>query len=99
MIVASLLACAPIPVDPGESRCDSDADTIDCAHETTRIADRDVLFQVPLGDPPETGWPVALFFQGSLFPADTIWTAGRDAPLGMAVQVEVTRACSTTASR
>jgi poly(3-hydroxybutyrate) depolymerase len=74
--------------------CDSDGLSVRCPHQTTTLhaagMARDVLWQVPDGDPPEAGWPAAVLFQGSGFPAGTFWSAVRGTPL--VPQVELTTA-------
>ncbi len=57
------------------SRCTVDDAGISCSYDTlvldTGLAVlRDVHFQVPLGTPPDGGWPAVLFFQGSLFSSE-----------------------------
>lgn len=69
------------PVElPDGQRCEVDADTITCAKRTYTIATgafglsaREVHFMLPEGEAPETGWPVAILFQGSLHSAEGSW--------------------------
>ncbi len=63
------------------SRCEQYDGVLLCEHHTTTLftgltglLPRQVHWQVPLGRPPEAGWPAALLFQGSLFTAETFWT-------------------------
>src|SRR5262249_53316634 len=72
----------PVPVPPGpsstaSSRCPVDATTGDvaCAHESTTIGGRVVVYETPLGAPPESGWPVVIMLQGSLVGPDLMWSA------------------------
>jgi hypothetical protein len=51
-----------------------------------------VHWQVPLGDPPASGWPVVLMFQGSLFSAELTWIATDDLPFGAFHQTRVVKA-------
>ncbi len=49
--------------------------TINCSYQTlslpsSSITSRDIKFQIPLGSPPAGGWPVALIYQGTLFPVE-----------------------------
>ncbi len=74
-----LLACAPEPTwqhdhtDPPTAGpttpCTDDGTTITCAHHTSRFQDggvsRRVRWQLPAGEPPDAGWPVAVVFQGT----------------------------------
>ncbi|MFZ5480008.1 MAG: plasmid partitioning protein [Myxococcota bacterium] len=96
MTIVSLLACAPIDVGDGPSRCRADGAAIRCEHETDVYSDgatdRDVLWQVPLGEAPADGWPVALFFQGSLVTADSLWEGFAGEPFGGEHQVRTTKA-------
>jgi poly(3-hydroxyoctanoate) depolymerase len=65
-------------VGEGEaSRCVDDGAAIDCAYETTEVDGREVHWQVPSGTAPPSGWPVVVFFQGSLFSAELSF-AGQD---------------------
>ncbi len=64
------------------SRCVVGPDTITCAHQTVTLftgpsgaVPREVHWQVPLGEPPASGWPAVFVFQGSLFTAELFWTA------------------------
>ena len=64
------------------SRCEETAWSLTCDHQTTTVytgytglLPREVHWQVPLGTPPEDGWPTVLLFQGSLFTAELFWTA------------------------
>jgi len=77
-----------VEVTPDPSRCDVGDFTITCEHTTdtlftgvTGFTPRQVHHQVPLGDAPAAGWPVAILFQGSLFTAEFFWTVV-DAPFG-----------------
>ena len=63
------------------SRCVVTADAIACMHETTSIGGREVHYQVPLGSPPAEGWPVAFFFQGSLFSNELSWSGTSALPI------------------
>ena len=50
-------------------------DTISCTSRVTQVASsgitqRDVVWELPLGAPPSGGWPVAIVYQGSLFPVE-----------------------------
>jgi poly(3-hydroxybutyrate) depolymerase len=41
-----------------------------------------VTYQVPLGTPPGTGWPVVFFFQGSFFPGSLAFAADKGSLFG-----------------
>ena len=92
VLVSTLGGCASPSATSG--RCTADGDTLTCAHQTTVLsegaADREVHWQLPEGDPPESGWPVAFGFQGSLASAELNWSAKAGDPLGALYQVEVT---------
>jgi len=64
------------------SRCSELDGTVSCPRETSLFALRDVHWQMPLGDPPPSGWPVALMFQGSLFSGELSWWAADWMPFG-----------------
>ncbi len=88
------------PTDGGfDSRCTQTADTLHCAHHTLLVSpgglglgNRAVHWQVPLGTPPDAGWPVVLMFQGSFFSADTFWDGTTSMPYGGWNQGHVLRA-------
>jgi poly(3-hydroxyoctanoate) depolymerase len=75
--------------EEGERRCMSTDDDIRCSYETTVFemgllngGDRDVHFQVPIGPTPAAGWPVVVFFQGSLFSAELSFSGSRGDAFG-----------------
>lgn len=81
------------------SRCKLDSKRIHCSHHSdtlwtgiTSVTPRMVHWQVPVGDAPAEGWPVAILFQGSLISADTFWDADQNDGFGGYNQVLVTRA-------
>lgn len=81
------------------SRCKLDGDDIHCAHHSdtlwtglTGVTPRIVHWQVPVGEAPAEGWPVAIMFQGSLFSADTFWDADESDGFGAYNQVLVVKA-------
>lgn len=63
-----------------ESRCretgrGTSAAELICTYRTTRIASsditaRDVIWELPLGEPPAGGWPVVLIYQGAFSPIE-----------------------------
>ncbi|MCB9763573.1 MAG: plasmid partitioning protein [Alphaproteobacteria bacterium] len=91
--ICLLSACAS---PPEEARCTLTDGRATCTHETTTLhphnVDRDVHWQLPLGDPPPEGFPVVLLFQGSMVPADATWSAREGAPLGAFHQVSLVAA-------
>jgi len=65
---------------PEASHCEVGDFTLTCDHQTTTVytgftglLPREVHWQVPLGEPPEGGWPGVIVFQGSLFTAELFW--------------------------
>ncbi len=58
---------------PVESRCTATPDRIECPYQSIDFGSRDrrVVWQVPNGTPPASGWPVVLLFHGSIFGAET----------------------------
>jgi poly(3-hydroxybutyrate) depolymerase len=73
----------------GDSRCEID-DRLHCARHITTLntgltglTPRKVHWQVPVGDPPESGWPVAILFQGSFVSADSFWDVPKSEVLGV----------------
>lgn len=59
---------------PVEPRCVRDGNVLECDYETyfvgTLLGPRSVHVALPSTPPPEGGYPVALFFQGSFFPGE-----------------------------
>lgn len=94
---AALLAAANLPLQAqAASRCTSTATSISCSSQTAWIdsggaGQRKVVFQVPAGSAPSTGWPVALLFHGSLVRVSG-FTYASDAPFGGYHQGELIRA-------
>jgi len=83
-----------MPVEPNEptSICEIGDTLRRCPHQQTTLASgpltrRAVYYQLPVGEPPAAGWPVAVLFQGSFFPIDTFWEARPDDPFGAWNQV------------
>lgn len=73
----------------GDSRCTID-DRLHCARHITTLhtglldaTPRKVHWQVPVGDPPDSGWPVAILFQGSFVSADSFWDVPKSEVLGV----------------
>lgn len=78
---------------PAESRCEQTPELITCPKVTVELGplQRDVHFQVPLGEPPPGGWPAVLMFQGSFFSAEVTWTATEGLPFGAYHQTRVVK--------
>jgi poly(3-hydroxybutyrate) depolymerase len=73
----------------GDSRCEV-GQRLHCARHITTLqtglsglTPRKVHWQVPVGDPPESGWPVAILFQGSFVSADSFWDVPDSEVLGV----------------
>jgi poly(3-hydroxybutyrate) depolymerase len=70
------------------SRCQVSASDVACEHQLTTIkdsgSDRNVAYEVPIGDPPAGGWPAAIYYQGSFVAGSTAFTAQVSAPFGEA---------------
>ncbi len=73
------------------SRCTERAGTwfspaeISCTYRSltlpsSAITSREIKYELPLGSPPAGGWPVALIYQGSIFPVE--FTRDDNAPFG-----------------
>ncbi|MEM9188518.1 MAG: plasmid partitioning protein [Myxococcota bacterium] len=78
------------------SRCTQTPTEIRCPRETmqirtglTALTARDVHYQLPLGEPPPDGFPVAIMFQGSLFSAGFNWLGFKPGPFGVYNQANV----------
>lgn len=61
---------------PGKINCSYRSITL----PSSDITSREVLYELPLGQPPEGGWPVAIVFQGSIFPVE--FSRNTRAPFG-----------------
>ncbi len=100
-----LLACAPagwehdyqqVPTNGPDQPCSDDGQEIRCVHHESRYSDRSldrvVLWQLPAGAPPASGWPAALVFQGTGQSAGCSWQAGRDDAWGGWWQAQLSKA-------
>lgn len=67
-------------------RCADEAGALSCAHGTVvcevRALDREVHWQLPEGEAPADGWPVAVLYQGSFLSAERTWEAEPDDDFG-----------------
>lgn len=94
VLVPVWLSGACVTAEATSPRCTVASGILSCSHETNVLSDgtedRRVHWQVPEGDPPEAGWPVALGFQGSFASAELNWEASADTPAGGLFQVEAT---------
>lgn len=77
------------------SRCTVTPERVWCTHETAVVQvgleERQVHWQVPVGEAPELGWPVAVVYQGSFFTAELSWDAAATEPIGMYHQARLTQ--------
>ncbi|TNE84856.1 MAG: hypothetical protein EP330_28035 [Deltaproteobacteria bacterium] len=66
--------------------CDQPGRILTCSHETTTFLagdrDREVHFQVPVGEPPDEGFPAVFLLQGALFSGEGMWQAHQRAAIG-----------------
>ena len=89
-----VLVGACVSAEATSPRCAVTDGVLSCSHETSILADgvedRRVHWQLPEGEAPEAGWPVAIGFQGSLASAELNWEASADTPAGGLFQVEAT---------
>jgi poly(3-hydroxybutyrate) depolymerase len=76
-----LAACVHAPTSGG-SRCDENDVSIACSNHKLQLGGRTVAYEVPLGDPPASGWPVVVFYQGSFSPGSGSFSASAAAPFG-----------------
>jgi len=88
----SLASCTPQPVGPA-SRCTANAIALTCPYNTIELnaggIGRTVLWQVPRGDAPAGGWPVAIMFQGTAASPALTWAATPLEPFGAYAQTQV----------
>ncbi|MBL8921991.1 MAG: hypothetical protein JNJ54_24290 [Myxococcaceae bacterium] len=82
-------ACAPsarvreVSGQASASSCTAASDSVTCTHRTFQLPvaavgqSRVVHVGLPGGDPPASGWPCVVLFQGSLFSAERTWSATR----------------------
>lgn len=99
LVAAGCRADPPTPAVeiPAGARCAVDGDRRACTHSvhelsTGAFGQRRVYAELPLGDAPPTGWPVAVLFQGTGNPAAGFWEAARSNPWGAWHQVGVVEA-------
>jgi len=79
-LALTLCACGGEPTavpDKDTPRCTETDSEVSCLHQGTDLSagglSRRVHWQVPAGDAPAAGWPVAIFFQGSFAQAELTW--------------------------
>lgn len=76
----------PIAAPDPRSGCEVDAEHVRCPQRTVALPvrgrTRDVHVGVPPGDAPPGGWPVAVLFQGSFFPAGWFFHGREGDPYG-----------------
>ena len=93
-MILLMLAGACVTAEATSPRCNVAEGVLTCDHETTilfdGVEDREVHWQIPAGDAPADGWPVALGFQGSFASAELNWEASVDTPAGGLYQAEAT---------
>lgn len=88
----------PLPTS-GPSRClhervdDYFGEVAACPFYETQVPDgawipvkRRTMWQVPLGQPPSSGWPVAIIFQGSFAEPGLFWACSEHLPFGALYQ-------------
>lgn len=96
LAVAVASACYPAPALEVDEVCEALAVGFRCASSVTTVAtahgEREVHFALPVGEPPNEGWPVVLAFQGSGFPAELFYTSDPALPFGAEHQGRTTRA-------
>ena len=81
--------CAPQFKPAGAGRCTVTATSVDCTPVISTVGGRQVYWQVPVGSPPERGWPAVIVFQGSLFGPDLSWSGGTGLPFGGLNQIRL----------
>lgn len=94
-VALAAASCCPVAGDAEPGTCfTSPSGAISCPANSDRVGEaghqRQLLWQLPPGDPPPDGWPVAVLFQGSLFPAQTWWDGFPGEVLGGLHAVELT---------
>lgn len=62
----------------GMSLCAEIDGALTCPRSTLEASNREVHYQVPSGEPPPSGWPAVVLFQGSNSSAENFWTAAVD---------------------
>jgi dienelactone hydrolase len=77
---------ATLPDGAPASRCSITATTISCQYSVLALDDagssRPVTYETPSGVPPPSGWPAVVYFQGSLVPGDTAFSATTSSAFG-----------------
>lgn len=86
-MAAFAVGCGDFSVEPveytiGENdpRCTETEDSLSCTHSTAKFqggsfdsSTREVHAMIPAGGAPESGWPVAILFQGSFNSGEGMW--------------------------
>lgn len=85
---AAVTTDAGTDVGSAGSRCTSSGTTLTCTSHAVQLGGRTVTYEVPLGTPPAAGWPVVIYYQGSLVPGSRAFMASTSDSLG---QYELTR--------
>lgn len=76
-LVLVLCGCGPgLPADPPAKdtvRCTDEDGHVSCLRQQAALKSRNVQWQVPAGDAPAAGWPVAIVFHGSFVGTRPSW--------------------------
>jgi len=74
-------------LDTAGSRCRVSALDVFCEHQVLSLSDslvnREVAYELPRGTPPENGWPVVIYYQGSFVPGSGAFSASVLQPFGV----------------
>lgn len=92
-VAGSATSIPPTPLPSPACRFDGGGGH--CRRQELHLWGRQVLWQLPEGTAPEGGWPVALLFQGTGFPADDFWDAPATAMFGGSVEPRLVDALLT----
>ena len=64
------------------SRCMATSAQVTCSSHMLQLAGRTVTYELPIGDAPAAGWPLAVFYQGSFVPGSRAFAASTSDPFG-----------------
>jgi len=93
--IVILLLAFILPIFAQGSRCNKSETYIGCTYRRMDIpyeyGSRTLFYEFPLGTPPEKGWPVVIFFQGSFFKAEYAFWSYAGEPFGAYYQTDVVK--------
>jgi poly(3-hydroxybutyrate) depolymerase len=91
-VAADAGADATADAAPSASRCTATGAMLACTKQTVQIGGRTVTYQLPLGTPPASGWPIVIYYQGSFVAASHAFAAAMSDAFGQYQLTETVKA-------